>query len=137
MDYPFQYINAFLIKIDLFREPKVPKEMKFTLETKVKITKDEYPERLQVNVILRTPEPSPFKAYLELVGLYKYTGTDPESDKSRIEDYVFSEVVQSLLPIFLPILRGNAALMEVHGINYQIPGKFAFSLIEKTEQPIE
>jgi len=137
MEFPFKYINSFLIKMEIFREPKLPKELKFPLETQVKITKDEYPEKIQVNLIFRTREPSPFKAYLEMVGLYQYVGSDPESDKPLIEEFVFDIVVPSLIPIFLPILRSNAALMEVHGINYQIPDNYVFSPVEKGDPPVE
>jgi len=130
MDYPFECKDVFLINIEVSREPEIPPDTKLQIEAQIKIALDQFPDQLQVNIRLGSSPDSVLKVQMELVGLFKYTGTDPESDKKIIGEFLNNSGIPILWPTFLPVLRSIAATMGVHGLNIPILTSFKFNFAE-------
>ena len=124
MDYPFEIIDVFMINFQTKRTPEIPEKLALSIKVQTKVVLDQYPTSFQVNLRLFNSDPAPLVVKMELVGLFKYFGTNPDEDKQLIFDYLSSVGIPLMWPTFLPILRATAAQMGINTITLPIPSKF-------------
>lgn len=132
MDYPFEYIDLFLTTVEFSREPDLPPGQKLQFEVQVKSILEKFPDQIQISIRLFNSKPSPLYIRMEMVGLFKYTGNNPDEDVKLVEEFMFAEAVPSLIPTLLPTVRSIGANMGVHGINLTWPGKYKFKPVKTT-----
>lgn len=122
-EFPFELDKAFFSKLTFERIPTMPKELH--LETKIEITvKEKLPKPVQVTINIKSAESSPLKIDLQLIGLFKYLGNDPDTDKALVERYMNFQGFVVLWPNITQFFRIVTSLMGMNPLNFPSPARF-------------
>jgi preprotein translocase subunit SecB len=122
MKYPFSLNNAFFIAIDIKRVNVLPEPMEVSIEAQVRVI-DNFPN-IQINLRSKTPDESPVKFTLELVGLFDYVGDAPEEDRAVVADFVKEKGLHMLWPYFSQMIRMITGQMGMNPLNIKTPIHF-------------
>jgi preprotein translocase subunit SecB len=121
--FPFSLINAFFITLRFERIPEIHDTINIPIEIQIKIIDKDFP-RLQVNLRYKTPDDSPLKFDIELVGLFDYVGEDPERDHKIVNDFVREKGLHMLWPYVLQMARLITGQMGMSPIETKTPLRF-------------
>jgi hypothetical protein len=123
-NYPFHLINSFFILLDFQREPAVTPGVALTITAEVKVVIENYPKQLQVNLNISSLKDAPIRFHLELVGLFDYSGNNPDIDKYQIVEFLNNQGLFALWPHITQMTRFITSQMGIEVINLNIPLKF-------------
>jgi len=140
MIYQFEPRNIFLIKLEFSREPELPENLQLEIQAQGKVFWDAYPTRFQAKMRIRTTPSAPFSFKMEAVGLFDYTGTDPEEGKKLIPEYLNNYGFPLLWSSYLPVIKGIAANMDINALTLPLISRFSLDpkeLLNLAEPPTE
>jgi hypothetical protein len=115
--YPFNLTNSFFICLDIQRGPEVPPNLVLAITTEIKVVDIKFPDQFQVNLKVNSQNDDPIKFSLELVGLFSYTGNQPELDKNKFIDFLNDQGLYMMWPHLTHMLRFLSAQMGMQVLN--------------------
>ncbi len=121
--YPFNLIGAFFTSLSFERENAILENVEVPIEIQIKIIDKEFP-KLQVNLKTRTPDQSPVKFSMELIGLFEYTEKNLEIGRSRILEFVNTRGLHMLWPYASQMIRIITSQMGMNPLNTKTPVSF-------------
>lgn len=128
--YPFSLADVFFVSLNFRRMPKMPEPLEININAQTKVVLESYPEKLQVNLKLITPEDSPLTFSIETVGMFDYTGDDPEKDKSLIALFIANRGLHMMWGYLKQLIQIITGQMGMRPINLSIPVTFDLKEIE-------
>jgi preprotein translocase subunit SecB len=134
IQYPFNLVNVFFVTLHFDREPAIPNTMEMQIELQIKVIDKDFP-RLQVNIRNRTKDPSPLKLEVELVGLFDYSGNNPDQDRELITDFLRDNGIHMLLPYISQIIRIITGQMGMNPLDIHFPISINVPQISEIDKP--
>jgi len=126
MDYPFQFTDAFFIKINFVRKSAKLPSGTSEVNAQLKVIEDRYPEQLQINLRTISSKKSLLQLEMELVGLFKYVGSNPEEDKNLINQFVSEKAITMLWPFIIQFSKILTGVMGIQPVTLPFPIDFKF-----------
>jgi len=119
--YPFYLENVILRKIDFFRGPEIinpPDNFELIFRVDVKVSKADFPKKIQINMRLVSKDDPNIKITMEIVGIFRLIKDTPEPDEDVIPAFVneramfilWPYIVQQKKHIFVVPARINPSL---------------------------
>jgi len=119
--YPFKLVHAFFSAIKCERKPQMPEHIETNLLGQVKIDRDNYPHKLQVNLKLESSEDSPLTVHLELIGLFELLDGYPEPDIDAIQGFLNEQALHMLWPYAKQMILQMTGQMGMNPVNMPTP----------------
>jgi preprotein translocase subunit SecB len=129
--FPFRLNNAFFTSLEFERISELPERLDLSIGVQAKISEDEFPDRLQVHLRIKTvEEESPLTFCVELIGLFDLIEDQPEPDRSIITEFVNERALYILWPHITQMVRIVTGQMGTNPINVNTPFEFHWRLPE-------
>ena len=128
----FQLVNAFFIHLNFERPPTLPDPDQLPLTVEVKVIMENYPNRLQVNMRLKSSKESPVKFSTEVVGLFDYVGDDPEEGRAEIKDFIHYRGLHMLWSSISQMVQIVTSQMGMNPLRPNAPLEFNLDNLEFT-----
>ncbi len=86
MDYPYELTDVLFSEVQFKRKANIPEnvQIQFTVEMKFVDTEDN-PERMQVNLRVKSLDNGSLDFLLEVIGLYKYLSDDAKEESAKVK----------------------------------------------------
>ena len=120
ISYPYNLKNSFFISLNIQRAPEVPPNLVLAINTEVRVVDVNFPEQFQVNLKVNSQNDDPVKFSLELVGLFGYTGNQPEVDKVKFVDFFNDQGLYQLWPQITHMVRLLSSQMGIQVLNLNL-----------------
>ena len=121
INYPFNLDNTFFLCLDFQRQAAVPSDMVIGIGTEIKVVTEKYPDQLQVNLRVNSPDGEPLKLSMELVAIFKYTGSMPDQDKDKFIDFLNDRGIIMVWPYLNQMLKFITSQMGIQPLNLNLP----------------
>jgi preprotein translocase subunit SecB len=138
INYPFALVNAFFVCLDFQRQGEVPANLTLGIGIEIKVVTEKYPDQLQINLRISSQDKDPLKLSMELITLFKYTGTSPDQDKEKFIDFLNDRGFIMVWPYLNQMLKFITSQMGMQPLNLNFPPDFYVDLdLFKSAQPQE
>jgi hypothetical protein len=132
--FPFRLADAFFITLELHRKSEVPSSLEQRFSVEARVDADQFPDSLQVGLrVASIDEDPPFKACIEIVGLFDHIPEQPLPDQNIINDFVNERALYILWSYIEQTIRQTSALMGMPPVKIKNPYHFAVESPESTE----
>jgi preprotein translocase subunit SecB len=135
--YPFDLTNTFFICLDFQRGSEVPPNLNIGVMAEMKVVDEHYPDHFQVNLKISSQNDTPIKFSLEMVGIFSYTGNQPDQDKNKFIDFLNDQGFLMIWPFLTQMVRFLTSQMGMQVLNLKFPpGLFLpLDLLENKNSP--
>ncbi len=124
--FPFGLTEAFFVTLELSRVAELPQPLDLNLSVEARVDDSDFPDKLQVGLRVKSPDESPLKVCLELIGLFDRVPGQPEPDRSIIQDFVNERAFYILWSYVEQTVRQTTGLMGMRPLKIKNPYYFAF-----------
>ncbi len=124
--FPFRLHNAIFTSLEFRRQPEMPEPLQLQLSTEIRIHDDKFPDRLQIDLRLKTPGEQPLKLFVELVSLFDLVEDQPKPDRSIIPDFINQQALYMVWPYMTQMVKYMTGQMGTSSVNVPTPLIFSF-----------
>lgn len=135
--FPLQLDNVFFTSLQFRRVPELPDPLQLNILTQVRVYGEQFPDRLQIDLKIETPDDQPLMLSVELVGLFSAVEGQPKPDPSILSDFVNEKALYMLWPYMVQVVRQITSQMGTNPVNIMTPYVFDFKPLEQVSEPIE
>ena len=121
--YPYEIVSVFLISFRFNRNAEITPNLQIPVKTKFKLLEPGFP-KIQVNVLIETPNDLPISFQIEAVGLFNYVGEKQDYDSARNKEFIFEKGIHTILPYISQIIKLFTSQMGMTPLNILIPSTF-------------
>ena len=127
--YPYEIVSIFLISFSFKRSENIPPNIPVPVKTKFKLLKSEFP-KIQINLLIETPDDLPISFKIESVGLFNYIGEKLEYDPILDTEFVIEKGFHVIWPYISQMVKLFTSQMGMNPLNIEVPSIFEKTVIK-------
>ena len=132
--FPLRLDNAFFTSLQFRRIPELPDPLQLGIITQVRLHSEHFPDKLQIDLKVETPDDQPLTLSVELVGLFSAIEGEPKPDPGILSDFVNERALYMLWPYIVQIVRQVTGQMGTNPVNILTPHTFDFKSTEQVSE---
>ena len=132
--FPFRLDSAFFTSLQFRRVPELPDPLQLGIVTQVRLHSEHFPDKLQIDLKIGTPDDQPLMLSVELVGLFSAVEGEPKPDHDVLYDFVNEKALHMLWPYVAQIVRQITGQMGTDPVNIPTPHAFDFKPVEQVSE---
>ena len=127
--YPFRLTNAFFSTVNCRRKPEMPANIETEFSIQVRVEHGDYPQKLQVNLKIESPDTSPLAVQLELISIFELVEDFPRPTANIIVHFLNEQALHMLWPYAKQMISQLTGQMGMNPINIQTPYSYNFPIL--------
>ena len=135
--FPWRLDNAFFTSLRFRRVPELPDPLQVGITTQARLHSEHFPDKLQIDLKIETPDDQPLMLSVELVGLFSAVEGEPKPDPSILADFVNEKALYVLWPYIVHMVRQITGQMGTNPVNISTPHSFGFKPAEQAPEFVE
>lgn len=124
--YPFKLTHVFFSTVNCRRKPEMPADIETEFSIQVRVEHGDYPQKLQVNLKIESPDDSPLTVQLELISIFELVEDLPKPAVSEVMDFLNDQALHMLWPYVKQMISQLTGQMGMNPVN--IPTPYSYNL---------